>query len=594
MSIPKSFIQDIIAKTDIVEIVQPRVPLKKRGDNFTACCPFHQEKSPSFTVSYSKQFYYCFGCGAHGNAIGFLMAFDRMEFVEAVQHLADQLGVDVPNEQNTREDYATTALYPLLEQVAHFYQQALRETKPAIDYLKRRGLTGQTAKHFRLGFAPSDTASLLQTLKPDATSRQRLVQAGVLVQRDDQSVYDRFRQRVIFPIRDVRGRVIAFGGRSLGDQQPKYLNSPETPVFHKSNELYGLFEAKQAGVHQEQLIIVEGYMDVVSLHQHGIANAVATLGTATNIKHLQKLLRYCSDIVFCFDGDRAGNQAAWKALTMSLPILRDGINIRFLFLPEGEDPDTMVQQEGKARFLERVRDALPLSEVLFNQLRQQQPLRSLDDKAAFAKTALALIGTMPNGVFQQLLTQRLASILEIAPHDLGNLSQRQPGKPSPQNARPAARATYKPNQQLTLAQHATALLLQAPALCQQPHDLSTLMQIDNPDLPLLIKVWQILSKEPTLEVGQLLDRIEDIDEKSQIAELAARPLNIPETGYLAQFKDTVTRLAMLHFDQKAQRLIAKARQAPLTEAERQQQQQALQKKHELQGILAENAEKLAN
>lgn len=418
--IPQSFIDEVLLRTDIVDLVDARVKLKRAGKNYTACCPFHTEKSPSFTVNREKQFYYCFGCGATGNALSFLMEHDRLEFIDSLKQLAGAAGLTLPETRDGKSPPRDShqPLYDLLETAARHFEQQLR-TAPAreraVSYLRKRGVTGAVAKAFRLGYAPPGWDNLLQALASDARQRELLLQTGLLIRNEQrQSVYDAMRDRVIFPIRDFRGRVIAFGGRVLNDDKPKYLNSPESPVFHKGQELYGLYEARQSGK-LSRLLVVEGYMDVVALAQFGIPEAVATLGTATSTSHVERLFRVVSDVVFCFDGDAAGRRAAWRALESALPALRDGYSVRFLFLPDGEDPDSLVRREGPELFRARIDvDAVPLADQLFRHLGEDLPLHTLEGRSRLASEALPLLRQVPECLFRTLLLQRLGSITELS------------------------------------------------------------------------------------------------------------------------------------------------------------------------------------
>lgn len=403
--IPQSFIDDLLNRTDIVEVVSSRIQLKKTGKNYSACCPFHKEKTPSFTVSPDKQFYYCFGCGAGGNALGFVMDHDQLEFPQAVEELAKRAGMDVPREErggrgHTPRQPTDSPLYPLLSAAAEFYKQALKShpaRKAAVNYLKGRGLTGEIARDFGLGFAPPGWDNLLKHLGGDNLQLKAMLDAGLLVENSDTGKrYDRFRDRVMFPIRDSRGRIIAFGGRVLGDDKPKYLNSPETPVFHKGQELYGLYEARQKNRDLDEIMVVEGYMDVIALAQQGIRNAVATLGTATSEEHIKRLFRLVPSILFCFDGDQAGRKAAWRALESVLPNLQDGKRVRFLFLPEGEDPDSLVRAEGEDAFRARItQQAQLLAEYFFQQLMLEADPATLEGKAHLATLAAPLLEKIP-------------------------------------------------------------------------------------------------------------------------------------------------------------------------------------------------------
>ncbi|WP_311065150.1 DNA primase [Halomonas sp. DWK9] len=414
--IPQRFIDDLLGRVDVVEVVGERVQLKKAGRNFSGLCPFHQEKSPSFTVSADKQFYHCFGCGAHGNALRFLMEYDKLPFPEAVEQLASRLGLDVPREgaddprAQQREKKRKEGVN-LLEVAGSFYRERLKmqEGQSAQRYLQGRGLSSDVIATYGIGYAPGGWEALKQHLSAKGISEPVQVEYGLLIHREDTGrTYDRFRDRVMFPIRDLRGRTLGFGGRVMGDEQPKYLNSPETPVFHKGRELYGLYEARQASNKLEQLVIVEGYMDVVALAQYGIHNAVATLGTATTEDHLSRLFRLVSRVVFCFDGDRAGRQAASRALETALPQMIDGREARFLFLPEGDDPDSLVRREGSEAFQDRVTCAMPLSEFLFEQAAQGRDLNLVEGRERFASQVLEALNKVPDGMLKSLLLESLA------------------------------------------------------------------------------------------------------------------------------------------------------------------------------------------
>jgi DNA primase len=428
--IPQTFIDDLLERVDIVEIIDSRIPLRKTGRNYSALCPFHQEKTPSFSVNPDKQFYYCFGCGAGGNVASFLMDYERLEFPQAVEQLARHIGVEIPRDEpiNPEKISRQRNIYTQLEQAASYYQQQLKEhpqASRATDYLKKRGLSGDIAKQFGIGYAPPGWDNLLNQLGKSDEDRSLLLEGGMLIEKEDGGCYDRFRDRIIFPIRDNRGRVVAFGGRVLGDDKPKYLNSPETAVFSKSRELYGLYEARQANRHLDKIIIVEGYMDVVALAQHGISFATATLGTATSEKHLEKVFRHTSEVIFCFDGDEAGRKAAARALEAALPQMQDGRQARFLFLSEGEDPDSLVRQYGGEHFNTLINKALPLEEHLFESASQAINLDTMEGRARLSKIALPLIQKLPEGMFKRLMTSSLADRTGLAQHDLQQLISQQ-------------------------------------------------------------------------------------------------------------------------------------------------------------------------
>ena len=474
--IPQTFIDDLLDRADIVEVVDRRVKLKKTGKNYSARCPFHDEKTPSFSVNPDKQFYYCFGCGAGGNALGFLMDYENMDFPRAVETLADSVGLQVPREEApSQAQRSQRELYPLMEEVAKYYQQQLRQhpqKSEAVDYLKGRGLTGIIAKQYDMGFAPPGWDNLLSALGDNETRKTQLLKTGMVVTNEAGRSYDRFRHRVIFPIRDQRGRVIAFGGRVLGDDKPKYLNSPETEIFHKGRELYGLYQARQANRQLQRIIVVEGYMDVIALAQHGISNASATLGTATSQAHLEKIYRLCPEVVFCFDGDEAGRKAATRALESALPCMQDGRQVRFLFLPEGEDPDTLVRSQGAAAFQQLVQTATPLEQFLFDSLGEGLALDSMDGRARLSKLAAPMLAKIPAGVYKQLMFQALAERTGLEADALQELVDI-PLPPPPETPtappRPRRRAALPgpPVEFSNLAQSATALLLHQPGIAGQ-------------------------------------------------------------------------------------------------------------------------------
>ncbi|MBA2779865.1 DNA primase [Billgrantia kenyensis] len=484
--IPQRFIDDLLARVDVVEVVGERVQLKKAGRNHSGLCPFHQEKTPSFTVSADKQFYHCFGCGAHGNALRFLMEYDKLRFPEAVEQLAARLGLEVPREgaddprAQARERKRQEAVN-LLEVSAGFYRERLKmpEGQQARDYLAGRGLSEEVLRDFGIGYAPNDWEGLKRHLGARGIPESVQVEYGLLVQREESGrTYDRFRDRVMFPIRDVRGRTIAFGGRVLGDAKPKYLNSPETPVFHKGRELYGLFEARQANAKLERLVIVEGYMDVVALAQFGIRNAVATLGTSTSEEHLSRLFRMVDEVVFCFDGDRAGRQAASRALETVLPQMIDGRQARFLFLPEGEDPDTLVRREGAEAFEDRITCASPLSEFLFDQAARGRDLAQVEERERFASEVLKAARRLPQGMLQTLLLGELSRRTGVnqsrfealmAGHEEPTASPAaSPGSPPAPEAQAAGRATPQVGEAaLGLVGRVLQLLIYEPALVER-------------------------------------------------------------------------------------------------------------------------------
>ncbi len=564
--IPQAAIEDLLSRIDIVDIIQTRVPIVKKGQNYQSRCPFHDEKTPSFTVSQHKQFYYCFGCGASGNVINFLMNYDRMEFLEALSWLASQAGIELQQDKHSLGfDPKHQNLYPIMEQIALIYQKNLRQSQQAINYLKSRGLSGRTAHYFMIGYARSDWDHIAKKF-----NKKALIDTGMIICKDSKTTYDRFRDRIIFPIRDLRGRVIAFGGRNLNDcQMPKYLNSPETALFHKSSQLYGLYEARKVQQPLKQLLIVEGYMDVIALTEHGLTYAVATLGTAINTKHIQKALRYTNKLVFCFDGDTAGKQAAWKALTIALPLLRDDIHLRFLFLPDHEDPDTLVQKIKKDAFEKLIEQAASLSQIFFETLSQQFPPHSIDGRTQYAYNALKHINTMPKGIFYQFMKQELAQRLNANIQELESLGQ---------NTNKIKPFTQTNHHQLNPAQLATALLLQYPHLAQEVHKDHILQSIDIQGKSLLLDLIQWFRSQPTLTTGTLLALPLSEAQKKTISMLARMEFPLSKTGLVAEYKGALKRLEELATQQQLATLIQKAKITPLCPEEKQRLSNLLAKK----------------
>ena len=520
--IPQNFIDELLSRVDIVEVINARVPLKKAGREFQACCPFHGEKTPSFTVSPSKQFYHCFGCGAHGTALGFLMEYDRLSFPEAIEELATQQGMEVPREASFDNGPDHRPIYDLLEKVADFYREQLRSHRDAaraVDYLKQRGLSGEVAATFTLGFAPPGWDNVLKRFGGDDSKLKVLRDAGLIQEKEGEDKrYDRLRERIIFPIRDGRGRVIGFGGRLLGDGKPKYLNSPETPVFHKGRELYGLYEARQTHRKLEQVLVVEGYMDVVALAQFDIRNAVATLGTATTSDHLNKLFRATSEVVFCFDGDRAGRDAAWKALQTALPLMKEGRQARFLFLPEGEDPDTLVRKIGSAAFHNEVAQAQPLSEFFFAKLESQVDTGSIDGLARMAELAKPLLGQLPAGTFrammEQALQQRIGLKVDVPA-----------AKPEPR--RPLSRQPPRQPGSMSPMRRAVALLLQHPeaAEAELPAGWD---ELQIPGIDVLGSLRARIRAHPGINSAGLVDGTQDPALRNHLAQLALQQLAVQD------------------------------------------------------------------
>ena len=522
--IPQSFIDDLVARADIVEVIGARVPLKKKGREYAACCPFHNEKSPSFYVSPDKQFYHCFGCGAHGTVLGFLMAHERLDFVEAVEALAAQMGLDVPREGgDTPSESPHAPLLSVLEDCAKFYQAELKRMPKAIDYLKGRGVSGEIAATYGLGFAPAGYDSLERALNADSQVVEHLKRAGMLSENERGGHYDRFRERIMFPIRDRRGRIIAFGGRVLNDEKPKYLNSPETPLFHKGHELYGLYEARRALGRPDRLIVVEGYMDVVMLAQHGLREAVATLGTAVTREQVDLMFRHTAQVVFCFDGDEAGRRAAWRALESTLPQLRDGLDARFMFLPDGEDPDSLVRKEGADAFRSRIgRDALSFDTFLLAELaRQAQDDGSPAARARLKSLALPLIQLMPNGVLKELVLAALAERVGVSAERLMPEPSSREIKSPEAHQRAVAPSPSEPGRPTALRK-AILLLLHHPELALGLTPPPGWADSPVPGLPLLSQLINLLS-ERSAPLGVVLEHFRNSPHAQALEALTRQP-----------------------------------------------------------------------
>jgi DNA primase len=576
--IPQHFIDELIARADIVEIIGARVQLKKSGREYKACCPFHNEKTPSFWVSPDKQFYHCFGCGKHGTALGFLMDHDHMAFPEAVEELAMRLGLEVPHEGGTEPSArrAEEPLYELMARVARFYAENLVREPRARDYLCGRGLTPETLERFAIGYAPNSWNELLRRFGGGDTERRRLADAGLIIERERSTAqsadryYDRFRDRVMFPIRDARGRVIAFGGRVIDAGEPKYLNSPETVLFHKGRELYGLYETRRARPNLTRLIVVEGYMDTVRLHQSGIDYAVATLGTATTAEHFRRIFRLVPAVVFAFDGDRAGRAAAWRALQQALPEAREGREIRFLFLPQGHDPDTLVAEEGREAFERRLQEAVPLSEYLVQELSQQSDLTSADGRARFAEAARPLFAKVPEGVYRELLLERLAQVVGLSAQRLQELwtGARATAAPAAAAA-PVARTARAPARSAgrgTLVRQAIVRLLHHPAIAVEVSaaERAGLDASDEAGVALLRELLDNLREHPAQIPAQVIQRWAGREGGDALQKLLEREEVIPSAGAAAgELRAALVKLADQAASRRLEQLEAKSRSAPL-------------------------------
>ncbi|EPE2684756.1 MULTISPECIES: DNA primase [Vibrio] len=572
--IPRSFIDDLLARLDIVDIIDARVKLKKKGKNYGACCPFHNEKTPSFSVSQEKQFYHCFGCGAHGNAIDFLMEFDRLEFVEAIEELASYLGLDVPREQRSGGNASFQSgpqasssekrnLYDLMGSIAQFYRNQLKQpaSKVAIEYLKDRGLSGEIVQKFGIGYVADEWDLVRKNFGQNKENQDMLVTGGMLIENDKGNRYDRFRGRVMFPIRDRRGRVIGFGGRVLGDGTPKYLNSPETPIFHKGKELYGLYEVLQAYREPPQILVVEGYMDVVALAQYGVDYSVASLGTSTTGDHLQVLFRQTSTVVCCYDGDRAGREAAWRAMENALPYLTDGRQLKFMFLPDGEDPDSYIRQNGKQAFEQQVSNAMPLSEFMFSSLTQQVDMSTKEGMAKLSTLAVPLIDKVPGGTLRLYLRELLGRRLGLVDErQLQQLISKQ-GK---EDKRPQPHKEIK----RTPMREVIALLIQNPQYVSMVPDLTSVRDLPIPGLSLFVDVLDKCQAHPHINTGQLLEHWRNSQNETLLSRLASWDIPLDEDNQEEIFLDSLDKIIAQCVEKQIENLQAKARSVGLSAEEK--------------------------
>jgi DNA primase len=564
--IPREFIDQLIARTDVVDLIDSYVPLKKNGANFKACCPFHDEKSGSFVVSPAKQIYHCFGCGVGGNVISFIMAYDNCNFIEALELLAKRNNIALPTHADSSNTQATKSkddLFDVMVEATRFYQLQLKthaQAQRVKSYLIDRGLSGETAKRYQLGFAPDGWDNLLNHLKQKNFSVASLNEAGLINQKSQDKTYDRFRDRVMFPIRNRQGKVIGFGGRVTDQGEPKYLNSPETPLFYKGRELYGLYELLQAQRNPEYIIIVEGYMDVLALAQQGINCAVATLGTATTEQHIQILSRHCDQIIFCFDGDEAGSKAAWRALTITLPIISADKIVRFIFLPEGEDPDSFVRTNGKEGFLNLCQTSLSLTEFFIKHLAQTLDMSLADHRAKFLKLATPLVKSMSDEDLQRVLCQELASKARIPYQQvLGSMTSLQA-------------ATYKPTlstntQSPSNLRKAISIAIQWPKLICQP--LTPIPQLSYGH-ELLSQLLEFIKTNPNLSTASILEHWRELPSFKHLTKLAGQPLLITDEEGLAQeFKDALDRICCESVEHKVNELMDKAKKGLLSTGDKQ-------------------------
>ena len=563
--IPKSFIDDLLSRIDLVELIGVRVKLKQNGSNFVGLCPFHSEKTPSFTVSQTKQFYHCFGCNVSGNALGFLMQFERLDFVEAVENLAASVGLAVPKTDKLGGNSYHTDLYEINERVTQFFEGELRKSKVAIAYLKTRGFSGEICKKFRIGYAPDSWDNLAKFYGNSVDTRQRMISLGLIGTNNKQHTYAKLRNRIIFPIRNTKGNVIGFGGRTIANDLAKYLNSPESTIFHKGSELYGLYEARKCSGTIEHLIVVEGYLDVVSLAQFGITNVVATLGTAISSRQVQLLLRYASTVTFCFDGDIAGRAAAWRALENSLPFLRDGINMNFLFLPEGIDPDSLIRRESREHFDLLLKTAtISLEDFFISQLLHRVNIDTIEGKSKLIKIAQGLLEQMPRGIFYGLLLSKIAAITQVNVEEIASTIVA---------AASETKSGVQLEKKLALPpqiQKIISILLHFPSLILEVIELDRLKSMRIGGIELLWKLYDLIKSHPTITTGAILEHWRGSDEEEIFHELAQKVPILPEEVLKSELLGLIRTLDRVADETEVNRLLETANKGNMDADKRKQ------------------------
>ncbi len=580
--IPREFIDELINRTDIVELIDSKVPLKKAGKNYQACCPFHNEKSPSFTVSRDKQFYHCFGCGAHGNAVSFLMEYERLDFVDCIEELASMNGMDVPREethqtpvqlqQQQKAIAQRKTDYELMGKISRFYQQQLKSgdnSHVAIEYLKNRGLTGETAKRFGIGYISDNWDGMMNQFAKNNELTQQLINLGMAIQGDKNRPYDRFRGRIMFPIHDKRGRVIGFGGRVIENGTPKYLNSPETRIYHKGQELYGLHEAKKACKNLTRLVVVEGYMDVVALAQHGVDYAVASLGTSTTEEQLNTLFRTVKEVICCYDGDRAGRDAAWRAMQNALPLMRDSFSLKFVFVPDGEDPDSLIREKGQAYFENMLDNAKPLSQFLFDQLMSDVDMSSLEGRSTLIEMFQPYLTKLPDSILKDSIINELANNFGTASEQLlTKLTQKQ-------NQLGTAPKAKKIENKVTPVRLAIALLIEHPHIVIVIDNINILQHLNLPGVQLLNDLMRLCKNAPNIKTAQILEQYRDTTEGKQLSKLMCWQHNVEVEAAEAVFEDSIEKLCDQFLQLKTEELLQKARLNQINADEKQELQMLL-------------------
>ena len=563
--IPQDFIDDLIERADVSEVIGKRVEIKKAGKEYKACCPFHNEKTPSFTVSPEKGFYHCFGCGAHGTALGFLMDYERLTFVEAIEELAKMVGIPVPK---TKEDRVVNKenndLKSLLSRVSKHYEKNLKESTIAIEYFKSRGIDGKTARHYALGFAIKSYDDILKNFGKTAKDRKQLLACGLLTEKDDGGYFDKFRNRVMFPIRNNRGEVVGFGGRVIADEEPKYLNSPGTVLFKKGELLYGLFESKKSIAESNSAIIVEGYTDVIGLYQFGVGNSLATLGTATTDNHINKIFRISDQIIFCFDGDDAGKKAAEKAMKLCLPLVRKNKEAYFLILEE-EDPDEFIRKYGHEQFEARLATAQSTDEFLINICNKTSDINTVKGKANAIENAMALINTIQDGIYKDLMVEKIASEYNLTLEKLVNYvpSQKITKKASRTNTQ-RNKPAYLKNRP-SLINQAIRILLHKPELGKMIDLNNQFKHLDQKGINVLKEIIQLIHTKDSIKLATIIEHFQDQKLQRYLSQLAMDEGLINKNEMLSEFNDITQRLDIQDLRKEMTILIEQAKNKSLND-----------------------------
>ena len=567
--IPQDFIDDLIERADIGEVIGRRVEIKKAGKEFKACCPFHNEKTPSFTISPEKGFYHCFGCGAHGTALGFLMDYERLTFVEAIEEVAKMLGVSVPKtKENIAKSKERNSLKDLLQNISNYYEQNLKGSDKAIKYLKSRGIDGKTAKHYALGFSIDSWDDITHKFGVTQEDKKKLLACGLLIEKDDGGFYDRFRNRLMFPIKNNKGEIVGFGGRIIDDEEPKYLNSPETSLFKKGELLYGLYESKKSIADKRKAIIVEGYTDVIGLYQNKIGNSLATLGTATTEIHINKIFRISDQIIFCFDGDNAGKKAAKKAMELCLPLVRKNKEARFLLL-EDDDPDEFIRNKGFKAFEKLIKEAQSMDEFLINLCNQESDINSIKGKANAAENAMTLANKIRDGIYKDLLIKRIAQEYDLTEEKLKkyHASNKKNTSTKSFSGSGSKKVSSRAKKRPSLIKQAIRILLHKPELVRTINISNQFKFIDEKGIDVFRKIARLVNEKDKVKLATIIEHFPDPKLQEYLSKLATEQNLIKDNELASEFDDIIKRLDLQDQRKELTSLISKAKKSNLNDSD---------------------------